>query len=71
MKKAKDTELEIKIALVEQGFVDIRKRLDYIETRLEVLAGTIYRGLGAWRAVIYIASASGAMAGFVKLVLRQ
>jgi hypothetical protein len=68
MKKAKTTikDLEIKIALIEQGFPDIKRRLDIIESNIEKLTGIINRGVGAWKGLLCFASFVATIAAVLK-----
>ena len=68
MKKAKTTikDLEIKIAVIEQGFPDIKRRLDIIESNIEKLSGIINRGVGAWKGLLCLASFAATMMALIK-----
>lgn len=71
MKKAKTTikDLEIKIAVSEQGFSDIKRRLNHIEDNIEKLSAVINRGVGAWKGLLCMASFAGTIMALAKQIM--
>jgi hypothetical protein len=67
MKKTKTTikDIEVRTALLEHSFVDIRRRLDHIEVKIESLSTVINHGIGAWRAIMLTGSFIGAVVALV------
>ncbi len=68
MKKTKTTikDIEIKIAVVDQAFSDIRRRLDLIEINIEKLSNIINRGVGAWKGLLCFASLAGTFMAVIR-----
>lgn len=68
MKKAKTTikDLEIKLAVFEQGFSNIKRRLNHIEENIEKLSTIINRGVGAWKGLLCLATFIGALMTIIK-----
>lgn len=58
-------DLEIRLALVEQGFTDIKRRLEHIEITTVRLSAAVERGVGAWKGLLFIVSVLGAVVSFV------
>ncbi len=59
-------DLEIRVALVEQGFTDIRRRLEHIETTTIRLSAAVERGIGAWKGLFCLISIAGIAVSFLK-----
>jgi tetrahydromethanopterin S-methyltransferase subunit G len=70
MKKVTATtkDLEIRTTLLDSGFRDIKKRLDKIEMKLEILASTIDKGIGGWKMILIIFSIATAIASILKII---
>ena len=68
MKKVTATtkDLEIRTTLLDSSFRDIKKRLDKIEMKLEILASTIDKGIGGWKMILIIFSIATAIASILK-----
>ncbi len=58
-------DMEVKIAVIEHGLADIRRRLDNIEYKIEGLSAALNHGIGAWRLLLLLASGVVALAGLM------
>lgn len=69
MRKIKtiNKDLEVRLALTEQGFEDIKIRLNIIEADLKKISEAIVKGLGAWRAALLMCSFIG---GLLAIILK-
>ncbi len=68
MKKAKTTikDLEVKVAVFEEGFPDIKRRLNQIEDNIDKLSAIINRGVGAWKGLLCLVSFVGTLIAVIK-----
>lgn len=62
-----DQDIIIKVALIEQSFLDIRNRLEKIEDSLVDLKKAANMGLGAWKGLVLVGSMVGAIWSFIKI----
>lgn len=64
--KAKDKDIEIRVNLMEQGFFDIKARLNLIEDRLEKITAAVNGGVGAWKMLVFVMALAGLVNAIVK-----
>lgn len=62
-----ERDILVRIALTEQAFSDITKRLDKIEQNLESIKQTTNMGMGAWKAIFFVGATLSSIWAFLRI----